>query len=58
MARRHAVFAAACIAVLAGFGSRAGAQDAQSYPNKPVRIFVPYGPAASATSRCGCWRRS
>jgi len=43
MARRHAVFAAACIAVLAGLGSPAGAQDAQSYPNKPVRIFVPYG---------------
>ena len=30
------------VCLLAGFAA-AGAQDAQSYPNKPVRIFVPYG---------------
>jgi tripartite-type tricarboxylate transporter receptor subunit TctC len=28
---------------LATFSAPVGAQDASSYPNKPVRIFVPYG---------------
>ncbi len=33
------------LAVLsAGFCLSASAQDVESYPNKPVRIFVPYGP--------------
>ena len=43
MAGHRAVFAAAGIALLAGFGFPAAAQDAQSYPNKPVRIFIPFG---------------
>jgi tripartite-type tricarboxylate transporter receptor subunit TctC len=41
---RNAVFCAFGIALLAGFAWPAAAQDAQSYPDKPVRIFVPYGP--------------
>lgn len=42
MAQR-AVLAAAAVVLLAGLASDAGAQDAASYPNRPVRIFVPYG---------------
>ncbi len=42
IARHPAIFAAA-ITLLAGIGFPAAGQDAQSYPNKPVRIFVPYG---------------
>ena len=40
---RNAVFCAFGIALLAGFAWPAAAQDARSYPDKPVRIFVPYG---------------
>ena len=42
IARPRAVLAA--IALLSSFGFPAAAQDAQSYPSKPVRIFIPYGP--------------
>jgi tripartite-type tricarboxylate transporter receptor subunit TctC len=41
---RHGAVFAVALGVLAGLGLPALAQDAQSYPNKPVRIFVPYGP--------------
>jgi tripartite-type tricarboxylate transporter receptor subunit TctC len=41
---RNAVFSAFGMALLAGLAWPAAAQDAQSYPDKPVRIFVPYGP--------------
>ncbi len=41
---RNAVFTAFGIALLAGFAWPVAAQDVQSYPDKPVRIFVPYGP--------------
>jgi len=41
---RNAVFSAFGTALLAGLAWPAAAQDAQSYPDKPVRIFVPYGP--------------
>ena len=44
MVRYRAVLAAASITLLAGLGTPVTAQDASSYPNKPVRIFVPYGP--------------
>jgi tripartite-type tricarboxylate transporter receptor subunit TctC len=43
MARHRAVFAAIGMTLLASLGCPAGAQDASSYPSKPVRIFVPYG---------------
>ena len=42
LARRCAI-SATIIALVAGIGFPAAGQDAQSYPNKPVRIFVPYG---------------
>jgi tripartite-type tricarboxylate transporter receptor subunit TctC len=32
------------LALLVGFAMPSRAQDAQSYPSKPARIFVPYGP--------------
>jgi len=37
------IFAATGIALLASLVAPAAAQDAQSYPNKPVRIFIPFG---------------
>lgn len=40
---RRGVFAAACVALVAGPSLPVQAQDAQSYPNRAVRIFVPYG---------------
>ncbi len=43
IARSRAVFAATGIVLLSSLGSPAAAQDAQSYPNKPVRIFIPFG---------------
>src|SRR5262245_50802893 len=36
-------FTAASIALLSTLVAPATAQDAQSYPNKPVRIFIPFG---------------
>ena len=39
----RAVFAAALMTLSAGVCSRAVAQDAQSYPNKTVRIYIPFG---------------
>src|SRR5579859_7595366 len=38
-----AVLAAIGIALVAGFSVPVSAEDAQSYPSKPVRIFIPYG---------------
>ena len=43
MALCRAAFAAASMTLLAGLCSHAVAQDAQSYPSKPVRIFIPFG---------------
>ena len=43
MTGHRAALAAAGIALIATLGVPAAAQDAQSYPSKPVRIFVPYG---------------
>jgi tripartite-type tricarboxylate transporter receptor subunit TctC len=43
LARHIAGSAALGLALLAGISVSAEAQDASSYPNKPVRIFVPYG---------------
>ena len=43
MAQQRAVLAAIGMTLFACLGCPAGAQDASSYPNKPVRIFVPYG---------------
>ena len=40
---RVACIAALALALLAGVSVPVAAQDASSYPNKPVRIFVPYG---------------
>jgi tripartite-type tricarboxylate transporter receptor subunit TctC len=37
------IFTAAGIALLTSLVAPAAAQDAQSYPNKPVRIFIPFG---------------
>lgn len=37
------IVAAASIVLLAGLVVPAAAQDAQSYPSKPVRIFIPFG---------------
>src|SRR4051812_1272040 len=42
-AMKLAAFAAVSIALFVGLTAQASAQDVQSYPNKPVRIFVPYG---------------
>ena len=50
-ARRRTVVAAAIglLAGIAGLAGSAAAQDAAaSYPNKPVRIFLPYGPGGVA----------
>jgi tripartite-type tricarboxylate transporter receptor subunit TctC len=44
LTRRGAAFLAGCLALLAGFAGPAGAKDEQSFPNRPARIFVPYGP--------------
>ena len=43
MAQQRAVLAAIGMTLFACLSCPAGAQDASSYPNKPVRIFVPYG---------------
>jgi tripartite-type tricarboxylate transporter receptor subunit TctC len=40
---RVAGIAALTLALLTGVSVPVAAQDASSYPNKPVRIFVPYG---------------
>jgi putative tricarboxylic transport membrane protein len=37
------IFAATSFVLLLGFFAPAAAQDAQSYPSKPVRIFIPFG---------------
>jgi tripartite-type tricarboxylate transporter receptor subunit TctC len=50
-ASKLAVFAAITIALFVGLTAQASAQDAQSYPNKPVRIFVPYGGVGDLTMR-------
>ena len=42
-ASKFAVLAAVSIALVAAFSVPSSAEDAQSYPSKPVRIFVPYG---------------
>ena len=34
----------ACLTSITGFTSHASAQPGQAYPNRPVRILVPYGP--------------
>lgn len=39
----RAVLAAISIALVAGLTVPAAAEDAQSYPSKPVRIFIPFG---------------
>ena len=38
------VFAAACVAAALAAISPASAQSADGYPQKPVRVYVPYGP--------------
>jgi tripartite-type tricarboxylate transporter receptor subunit TctC len=43
-AHRRTTVLAGCLALLAGLAVPAAAQDAASYPNRPARIFVPYGP--------------
>ena len=53
LARTSAIFMAAGVALfsmvlLFGLYGPTAAQDAQSFPNKPVRIFVPYGPGGVA----------
>jgi tripartite-type tricarboxylate transporter receptor subunit TctC len=39
----RAILAAISIVLVAGLTIPATAEDAQSYPSKPVRIFIPYG---------------
>ena len=47
MRRIHRSFALVCIALLAsGAATLAGAQGAAIYPNKPIRIVVPFPPGA------------
>src|SRR5947199_8342368 len=37
-----------CAAVLTSLASQAGAQPAAKYPDRPVRIVLPYGPGGVA----------
>ena len=44
MAHWSIVFTLACATFGESLWVPAAAQDAKSYPNRPVKIFVPYGP--------------